>query len=175
LISNALIKIFKSSDMNIASSALSNISEDIDECFLWLEENIPNEYKKPDDLARAYDALSLADVYRGRIRNRQHWRFLVYANSLATSGIALAKKQKYSHIVKYNRSSRILNMWIAKSRYANRKNIAQKLSPKMHASKKELIKNSIPYLKIIFKNKKMANEIAREYDLSPEEINWLNK
>ena len=175
LISNALIKIFKSSDMNIASSALSNISEDIDECFLWLEENIPNEYKKPDDLARAYDALSLADVYRGRIRNRQHWRFLVYANSLATSGIALAKKQKYSHIVKYNRSSRILNMWIAKSRYANRKNIAQKLSSKMHASKKELIKNSIPYLKIIFKNKKMANEIAREYDLSPEEINWLNK
>jgi len=175
LISSALIKIFKSSDMNIASSALSNISEDINECFMWLDENIPYEYKKSEDLARAYDALSLADVYRGKIIKRQHWRFLVYANSFATSGVALAKKQKYTHIAKYNRSSRILNMWIAKSRFMQRKKIAEKLSAKMHASKKELIKNSIPYLKIIFKNKKMANEITKEYDLSPEEINWLNK
>lgn len=42
--------------------------------FLWIEENIPYEYKG-EELARAYDALSIADVFRGRIHRQQHWRF----------------------------------------------------------------------------------------------------
>lgn len=176
LITNALLKIFKTSDLNIASSAFDNISEDIDECILWLDENIPHEYQKADDLARAYDALSLADVYRGRILKRQHWRFLVYTSSFSTSGIALAKERKYENLTKYKRSSRILNLWIAKLRYNNRNSIAEKLAAKLHKSKKSITKNYIPYLKIIFKeNKEMGKNISKEYELEDDEINWLNK
>src|SRR3989338_3372422 len=59
---NALSMIFKTTDSSIALRALDYASEDLDECFLWIAENLPKEYKNPRDLARAYDALSRADV-----------------------------------------------------------------------------------------------------------------
>src|SRR3989338_4997531 len=58
----------------------------LDEILLWIEENIPKEYKN-ESLVRAYAALSKADVFRGRIYRQQFWRFLVYQNIFQSAGI----------------------------------------------------------------------------------------
>ena len=39
----------------------------LDDIFLWIEENLPLAYKG-EELCRAVDALSIADVFRGRVR-----------------------------------------------------------------------------------------------------------
>jgi len=44
--------------------------------------NLPKEYTKAEDLAKAYENLSLADVYFGRIRRWQYYRFYVYIYNL---------------------------------------------------------------------------------------------
>ncbi|MDP3766285.1 MAG: replication factor C large subunit, partial [Nanoarchaeota archaeon] len=59
---NALFKIFKTTDPKVAISAFDNVEEDLDEQLLWLDENLPREYTKAEDLAKAYDKLSKADV-----------------------------------------------------------------------------------------------------------------
>jgi replication factor C large subunit len=94
-ITSALLKIFKTTDANIARNALNNIDEDFDKVMLWIDENLPKEYIIPEDLARAYDKVSKADVFSRRIRRRQHWRFLIYINALLSAGIATAKDEKY--------------------------------------------------------------------------------
>ena len=96
----ALLKIFKTTDPNIAISAFETVKEDVDEQFMWVDENLPHEYKNVSDRATAYDRLSKADVFRRRIRRWQHWRFLIYINALITAGIATAKTEKYTHQVK---------------------------------------------------------------------------
>ncbi|PIO03323.1 hypothetical protein COT48_05325, partial [Candidatus Woesearchaeota archaeon CG08_land_8_20_14_0_20_47_9] len=80
--SSALIKVFKPTDPAIAISAFDNVSEQPDRWFLWVDENVAREYTRPEDLARAYDAISRADVFFGRIKRWQYWRFLVYINAL---------------------------------------------------------------------------------------------
>ena len=172
---NALTRVLKNSDANLAVSAFDNVKEDLDGCFLWVDENLPKEYKNPKDLARAYEAMAKADVYRGRIRRRMHWRFLAYVNNLLSAGVAVAKDQKPSGFVKYSPTMRILKIWQANMKYQKRKAIAQKIAEVSHTSKKEAIK-SLPYIQQIFKAKhSSAQAIADDCDLDPEEVAWLEK
>jgi len=172
---NALIRIFKTTDPNIAANAFEDVEENTDQIFLWIDENLPLEYDKPKDLARAYDKLSKADVFRGRIKRWQHWRYLVYINDLLTMGIALSKDEKYKKYVQYKPTSRLLKLWWAKQKSLKKKAIAQKIAHNTHTSQKKAIKN-IDYLKLIFKKKnKMANSIIEQLDLDKEEISWLKK
>jgi len=173
---SALTKIFKTTDADIAVKAFENVDEDLDRCFLWIDENLPKEYTEPKDLARAYEALSMADVFRGRIRRWQHWRFLVYESALLTAGVACAKQEKYRHQVNYSQTTRLLRLWRANMQFQKRKAIAEKIAPMLHASKREVVQHYIPYLKFIFSHSKnMADGIARELKLDSEETSWLKQ
>ncbi len=171
----ALTKIFKTTDFETALSAFNAIAEDTDEQMLWLDENLPKEYTNPHDLARAYNLLSRANLYAGRIRRRQHYRFLVYISALLTAGIATAKDKKYTHTIDYKETGRILKIWIANQKIAKRKSIAQKIALGIHESQRQTLKATMPYFPIIFKNKEWQHKIIAEFDLSEEEVEWLKK
>src|SRR3989338_8542361 len=171
---NALLRVMKSTDVNVARNAFENVNEDLDQCMLWLDENLPKEYTKPEDLAKAYDMMSRADVFRGRIRKWQHWRFLVYVNELITAGIALSKKEKYHQFVAYKPTTKLLKIWMANQRYLKRKEIAGKIAEKTHTSTRVAVQSTIPYLQHIFrKNKQRSQEIAEFLGLEKEHIDWL--
>ncbi|MAG91716.1 AAA family ATPase [Candidatus Woesearchaeota archaeon] len=174
-IMTALNKIFKTTDLNIAISAFNNVQEDLNQQFLWIDENLPKEYKRPEDLAKAYDMLSKADVFNRRIRRWQHYRFLVYINALITAGIASAKKEKYKQFVEYKPTGRILKLWWAKQKSMKKKAIAQKIAEKTHSSKKEILKSTMPYIPVMFRNRKMQDSIINELDLDKEEVEWIKK
>jgi replication factor C large subunit len=172
---NALLRVFKTTDPKVAIGAFDNIKEDLSQQLLWIDENLPHEYSKPEDLARAYDKISKADVFNRRIRRWQHWRFLVYINALITAGVAVSKDEKYKKFVKYKPTGRILKLWWAKQKSMKKKAIAAKIAEKTHSSTKDIIKD-IEYFKTIFKkNKEMGNNIAEYADLSKEEVIWLKK
>ena len=168
---NALMKIFKTTDTSIALSALDNVNEDYDNVLLWLDENLPAEYKKPEDLARAYDKMSKANVYSRRIRRWQHWRFLVYIQALLTAGIATSKDEKYKEFVSYKPSNRILKIWMANQRNAKKKSIAEKLAGATHTSTRVAIKEMMFFRESFKKNPKLAAEL----DLTDDEVSWLKK
>ncbi len=173
---SALVKIFKTTDPNIANRALDNVNEDLNQVMLWIDENLPIEYDKPKDLAEAYDKLSRADVFRGRIRRWQHWRFMVYMNNLLTAGIAVSKDEKKHGFVQYKPTSRLLKLWWAKQKNIKKKAIAAKIAEHTHSSVKETIKSALPYYKVIFKkNKEMSAKIAKQLDLNKDEVAWLRK
>jgi len=172
---NALLKVFKTTDPKIAISAFDNVKEDLDQRLLWIDQNLPFEYTKAEDLARAYDKLSKADVFNRRIRRWQHWRFLVYINALITAGVAVSKDEKYKKFVQYKPTGRLLKLWWAKQKSMKKKAIAAKIAEKTHSSVKEVLKD-IEYFKIIFKKDKgMANSIADYLDLDREEVSYLKK
>ncbi len=173
---SALIRVLKNTDPKIALSAFNNVEEDIDKQFLWLDENLPKEYKNPKDLAKAYDFMSLADVFKGRIRRWQHWRFLVYVNALLTAGIASSKSEKNREFVQYTPTKKLLKIWAANMKYQKRKAIALKIAEKTHTSVSRVMKDTLPYLQVIFKeNKKMGEQIAEDLDFEKEELAWLRK
>lgn len=171
---NALLKVLKTTDIEVAKASFENVDEDIDTIKLWLEENIPKEYEG-NDLRNAMMCMSKADVYQGRIRRWQHWRFLVYINMLYSAGIALSKNEKYQKFVKYGPPSRILKLWQAKMKYEKKKGIAEKIAAHTHASKKRVIQEVMPYIKIMSKDKDFAEKMCNEFDLEEDEIEWIKK
>ncbi|HLC65848.1 MAG TPA: replication factor C large subunit [Candidatus Nanoarchaeia archaeon] len=167
---NALTKIFKTTDIEVALKSFDYVSEDARELFLWIDENLPKEYEGID-IANAYSKISKADIYNARILNRQYWRFLVYVNALLSAGIATSKEKKYKKAISFSPPGRLLKMYWAGQKSAKKKSIAQKMPS--HASVKNLVKD-IPYLKAIFRNdREMAALITKELRLEDEEISFL--
>lgn len=172
---DALLKIFKSTDPKIAIDAFNYVNEDLGQQLLWIDENLPKEYEKPADLARAYDKLSKADIFQRRIRRWQHWRFLVYINALITAGIAVSKDKKYDKFTQYKPTGRILKMWWAKQKSMKKKAIAEKIAINTHSSAKQVLK-SMPYFQNIFKKDKVtASKMAEELELDKDQVAWLKK
>lgn len=176
LMENALVKVFKNSDPALALGAFDQTDTDVDEVFLWIDHNLAKEYTDPQDRARAYDILSRADVFRGRIKRWQHWRFLSYIFDLLTAGIAVAKDAKYKTPPKYEQTTRLLKIWQANMKYAKRKAIAQKIAQATHSSTKKSLHHTLPCLQTIFKNNtQQGQQLAKELKLDEEEIEWLRK
>jgi len=134
---NALKLVFKNRINNDAIRIYDSVDMPLDEIFLWIEENIPYEYKE-EELFKAYEALSIADLFRGRIRNQRHWRFLIYQNILLSAGISFSKKQPKTGFTKYQRPSRILKIWMNNQRDQHKKTITSHT-----AQRKKLQKNFI--------------------------------
>ena len=170
-INNALKIILKTKSTKEVLNSINNTDMDLDEAFLWIDENIPVEYTGRD-ITRAYEALSRADVFRGRIIRRQHYRFMVYENNLMTAGVSLAKTRSYPNYTNYVRTNRILKYWLAKNKYQKRKEISKKIGKYTHSSLSKSIKNTFPYLRIIFQ-KNNGLEIAKSLELNEEEIEYL--
>ena len=170
----AITRIFKTTNPKIAMEAVDDIEEDYNTVLLWIDENLPIEYKKNLDLKRAYDCLSSADVYNGRIIRRQYWGFLPLIKSFLTAGIALSKYEKYVNGVIYNEPKRILKMWIIKQKNAKREAILSKISDKTHTSKKKVLRDTYPYIKYMFEQSSTEiDSISDYFELDKEEIKYL--
>lgn len=166
---NALRTIFKRKPDNEMLNVYNSVNMSLDEIMLWVEENIPEEYHG-EELAKAVDALSKADVFKGRIYKQQYWRFLVYENLLLSYGISAAKKTAKAGFTKYKKPTRILKIWIHNQRVKKKKSIAEKYAKYVHIGQKRAMKE-FPLIKQILK----SPEVRKELKLDKEEIIYLEK
>ena len=143
------------------------INMPIDEIFLWLEENIPKEYRGKE-LYKAFEALSKADVFRGRIHRQQHWRFLIYENALLSAGISASKDKARVGFTAYTRPSRILSMWLINQKQKYKKSISEKFAVYAHIGTKRAM-HDFPIIKTFLRNP-INQKILR---LEEEEIEFL--
>ena len=164
---NALKLVFKGSPTNKTLGIFDSVNLSMDEIMLWIEKNIPLEYQG-EELARAFDLLSKADVFRGRIYKQQYWRFLVYENIFLSYGISSSKKNVKMGFTSYNKPDRILKIWIHNQRTQKKKSIAQKYAKYVHVGTKRAM-NEFPMIKEFLKN----SDIQKELRLTEDEIEYL--
>jgi len=148
---DALKILFKTKYPMTAKMSIANLDMDPDEIFYWIEENIANEYEDVNEIAKAYNALSLADLFRKRIMSRQNWRYLVYMNDLMTIGVALAKKEMYRKFTKYRPPTILRLLTQTKSLREEEKMKLKKLSESLHCSTRKVKTEYLPYLQKLLK------------------------
>jgi len=165
---NALKKIFKEKATEETLSIFDSVKMPLDEIILWIEENIPAEYKGRE-LARAYDLLSKADIFKGRIYKQQYWRFLVYENIFLSYGISSSKKQAKAGFTTYKRPTRILKIWMNNQRTAKMKSIAIKYAQYSHIGQKRAM-HEFPIIKQVLNSNPST---YKELKLDEEEIEYL--
>jgi replication factor C large subunit len=148
-------------------SIFDTTSMSIDEIFLWLEENIPKEYKN-EALVKAYSALSKADVFRGRVYTNQSWRFLVYQNIFQSAGISYAKPVRSEGFTRYDKPKRVLKIWLHNQKTEKKKSISKKYAKLVHCSTKRAMRD-FELLKPIL----LKPAVQKQMKLSEEEISFL--
>ncbi|MBX4196227.1 replication factor C large subunit [Candidatus Pacearchaeota archaeon] len=141
----------------------------LDEILLWIEENIPREYKN-EALTKAYHALGSADVFRGRIYRNQSWRFLIYQNIFQSAGVSYSKKTSLQGFTKYERPKRILKIWMHNQKTEKKKTIARKYATLVHCSFKRALRD-FELLKPIIRQE----SVQKQLKLSDEELEFLKK
>ncbi len=164
---NILSRLFKERKDFLDLFEKSSLS--LDQIFLWIEENIPREYKDKV-LARAYYALANADIFRGRIYKNQSWRFLVYQNVFQSAGVSYAKDTPLGGFTRYEKPKRILKIWLNNQKMVMKKTIAKRYAKFVHCSTRRIMRD-FEILKPIL----MEKSVQRKLKFSDEEIDFLKR
>ncbi len=133
-----------------SKNAVSHSQVDYDMLMEWISENIPLQLTDPEDVYRAYDALSRADVYRGLIRKTGSWDLLAYVIDLMGPGVSFARRKSRFKWVAYKFPQKIKMLSEAKAAREKLFNAAKKIALVTHTSRATAIKEFIPLLRIIY-------------------------
>jgi len=144
----ALSNVFKSNTVLDARRAIDSVDKEPEEMMWWIESNIANEFERPEEIATAFDALSRADVFRGRIKRTQNWRFLAYMVDLMTGGIAVARSKKYFKFVRYQYPTLVATLARTKTLRAEEQQHLEQLATQLHCSIKKVRTEFLPYLNL---------------------------
>lgn len=167
-----LRNIFKAMDLKTAVKEARQIDEPPENLILWIDENLPLEYKNIDDLTRAYKFLSKADVFLGRIYRRQYYGLWSYASELMSGGVAVSKKHSYRTFTKYNFPEWLLRMSKSREHRHIKLQIAKKFSSVMHCSKRKVIE-ILPIIKQLFLNDDFAILLTAKLGLTQAELEFF--
>ena len=175
VIFNVLRTILYSKDSWEAKKAVDTADMDRDMLFHWIYENVPYHLTDPHDLTKAMDALSLADIYKRRIRSTQNWSLLRYVLDFMTAGVAVARERtKPSGWIPFRFPGKLQWLSRTKAERALRSAIGMKIRRKSHISAVRAVKEVLPYVRIIFEsNPEMAAGIAKWLDLDETMIEYL--
>ncbi len=165
--------IFKGTDFNEIREMRSKTDLGNDMLFNWVDENIPRQYDSAQDVALAFDRLSRADIFNGRIMARQYWGFLRYSSELAAEGVALAKQKSSGSFVMYQFPGLLSMLSRTSGARALRKELGKKIGKKMHSSSYEIISRDLPYLRAIAKKRENAVSLAVLCELDEKEVAFL--
>ncbi len=169
-----LRKIFMSKYAWQARQAATHSSVDHEMLMEWLNENIPAQLTDPEDRWRAYEALSRASVYMGRIKRTGAWDLLSYVYDMIGPGVAFSMRKTRFKWTKYSFPQRILVMARTKKTREVREALASHLARRLHTSRSTVKSDIIPFLQIIFRHKpEYAARLARGLDLTEAMVKYL--
>lgn len=170
---DALKMIFKTKTALAAKLSINDVDKDPDEIFWWIENNIANEYEKPEEIAKAFDMLSRADIFKRRISYQQNWKLKAYMIDLMTGGVATAKKEMYRKFTKYQYPSNIMVLGRTKIERKELKDLLKKMSEELHCSTKTVRRDFLPFFKIMLKKKGMRESLMNSLKLTRDELSSL--
>ncbi len=166
-----MAKIFKGKSIKEVRDAVDATDIGYEMVGLWVEENIPRQYDSID-AASAFDFLSRADIFNGRIMRRQHWGFLKYSIPLSTSGVTLARRKDYHSFIPMAFPTILSSLSSSSSKRESRKSIASKISKKMHCSRKESMKD-LPFFSLMLDSERFAKSFTWFFDLDEDDLAFL--
>jgi replication factor C large subunit len=163
--------IFKSKNISASRKAIWTADKDADEIFWWLENNMHQEFKHPHQLAAAFDTLAKADFFRSLVINQQNWRFKGYMVDMM-AGISLAKEigaadsTHHGHgFTPYQPPRRFADLARRRKRINDLEAVTRKIGELTHSSRRAVVRDYLPYMRIIFKKQKgFAEGLGLEKD-----------
>lgn len=142
--------IFQGKNLIEALSAIDRCDKNEEEIFWWIEQNVCNEYEDNEKIAKAFELLSKADLFRSKVFVNQNYRFKKYMKNMLASMCLIDKNRK--KFISYKPPDRLIMLGATRSFRKDEEEFYRDLN--LHCSMRK-IKEQSPYLKIILGNKAM--------------------
>jgi replication factor C large subunit len=154
------------------SSLLSYSSIDYDDFLLSVSDNLPKRYTNPAELAAAYDFVSQADVFRGRI-GTENWHLLKYFfNSLSQAAAVNPESSKPFTLI--TPPIRIITLFWTKGKRTMLNGICGKIGAQCHVSHGKAKHEFVPFVKELLQKQK-DSPLIEWFKFTPEEVDFLVK
>ncbi len=155
-----------------AYSELMLLDESPEDFIMWVDENVPLEYSG-EELAEAYEWLSRADVFLGRVRRRQYYKLWKYASYLMSCGVQQAKKEPKRGFTRYRRPTIWQLLFQTKSKREKLKNVLAKIGKYSHMSRRKAVE-MLPIIRLLLNQSvEIAASVAAFYSFSQDDIEFL--
>jgi len=141
-------EVFSADGVLDAKLAAEGATVDPEMLFQWVNENIPNQYPDARERAYAFNWLSKADVFMGRVKRKQMWELMGYSFELALGGAALARRGEYRY-TRYNFPRRIGMLSQTKEVRGRKRESLAAIAKEAHASVKKVATEYLPYIEIL--------------------------
>jgi replication factor C large subunit len=171
---DAMFAILKGSSIERAREAMRRLDEPPDFVLMWLDENLPLEYRDAGDLVRGFDMLSRADMFLGRVSRRQQYGLWAYASDLMSAGVAVAKHRKYHEFNKYR-----FPLWLVRRSRASagrrvEKEVLGKIGAYTHMSTYMARHQMMPLVRQLFDGDHyFAVRFTRELELEQDHLAYI--
>ena len=171
---NVLEKMFRNNDPFGAYNILKDTDVDPETAMLWIDENLPHEYKEPGDAVRGYEKLSRADVFLGRVRRRQYYGLWSYASVMMTAGVSTARiSNKVSH-ERLRFPSYLTKMSRSKAMRGLRLSVCYKIACYLHTSTKRVEMDTLgPLKELALNDPEIRVMLVKNLSFEAEELGFL--
>ena len=134
-----------------------------------MAENIPREYEKKEEIEKAYEMVSEADIYLGRAFSTRAYTYWKYAYDFMSVGVALSKDETYKKFARYSNSTVYTMLSKSRGKRDLQDRVAGKIAEKLHMSKK-VAKSQFPYFEIMFEDNETAYNMITYFGLEDNEV-----
>jgi len=166
--------IFREKGAMKAREMMRDIDETPDYIMMWVDENMPHEFKDTGDLMRGYERLSRADVFLGRVTRRQYYRFWAYAGDMMSSGVNIARRSESKSYERFRFPSYFMRLSRSKGIRSVKKGVCHKLAVMLHTSTARISGDVLPSVKVMMRNDpELARAMVSSMGLEAEEIAFL--
>jgi replication factor C large subunit len=161
---------FSAKSLVDASMLLSRSSVDYDDLLMAVADNLPLRYSNAEDLAEAYDFVSQADIFRGRI-GTENWHLLKYFyNALAEA--AAVSPELYKPFTFISPPIRVITLFWTKGKRTILNGICAKIGERCHVSRETAKVDFVPMVRNLMAKQK-AVQVISWFQLEPEEVDFL--
>ncbi|QLG47957.1 replication factor C large subunit [Natrinema halophilum] len=170
-----LDSLIKEEDAEGALRASYDVDETPDELLNWIEDNLPKDYEGAE-LADAYEFLSNADRWLGRVRATQEYSYWRYATDNMTAGVAASRRGDKGGWTRYGPPSYWSKLGRTKGTRNTRDAIAERIAEREGASVATVRRGVLPFLSKMThhcKNRDLTVRMAAAYDLDESEVSFV--
>jgi replication factor C large subunit len=169
-----------SKELQAALSALYGLDKTPEESIQWIYKNFAYEYDDESYL-HGLQYLSRADMFLGRVRRRENYKFWRYASGLMAGGVLSAKDMKEEKKGRSQRPRRFSPPWFRARMPAGevRKSgplqdeLAKKISAYSKVPRSYALFFVVPFLPLFFKDDGKAEELTASLHLDVPQITFL--
>ncbi|OAQ54163.1 replication factor C large subunit [Natrinema mahii] len=170
-----LDELIKEKDAEGALRASYDVDETPDDLLNWIEDNVPKDYAGAE-LADAYEFLSNADRWLGRVRATQDYSYWRYATDNMTAGVAASRRGDKGGWTRYGPPSYWSKLGRTKGTRNTRDAIAERIAEREGASVATVRREILPFLSAMThhcKNRDLTVRMAAAYDLDESEVSFI--